>query len=180
MLTAERNRWHTAHAKTQARIQRHIAWLEEEKAALEAEMLDLVATHKPWQEQRARTNSVPGVGDITSLTLLAQLPELGKVNRQRIAALVGLAPYNHDSAKRRGKRHIYGGRSDVRAVLYMATLSAIRCKNPLIYKFHQRLVEKGKPGKVALTACMRKLLTILNAMERDKQTWQCPNPTNSS
>jgi transposase len=180
MLTAERNRYHTAHTEVRERIQEHITWLKEEKEALEAEMLTLVAAHAPWQEQRERTNSVPGVGDITSLTLMAQLPELGKVNRQEIAALAGLAPYNHDSAGRRGQRRIYGGRSDIRSVLYMATLSAIHCKNPVIHKFYEHLIAQGKPAKVALTACMRKLLTILNAMVRDKQAWRGSPSTSPS
>ena len=111
------------------------------------------------------------MGPVTSFTLLAELPELGQVNRQQIAALVGLAPFNHDSGPRRGRRRIFGGRASVRRVLYMAALVATRT-NPVIRDFYQRLLERGKEKKVALTACMRKLLVILNAMVRDGKPWQ--------
>lgn len=174
MITAEKNRRRTAPPQMQERITRHIAFLEDERDALMAEMLAMVRDRDAWQEQLDRTNSIPGVGDTTSLTLLAQLPELGHVNRQRIAALVGVAPYNHDSGHHQGRRSIYGGRSGVRAALYMAVLSCIRHRNHVIYEFYERLVGKGKPSKVAITACMRKLLIILNAMERDQQWWHPP------
>ena len=108
-------------------------------------------------------------------TLVAELPELGRLNRQKIAALVGLAPFNHDSGKRRGQRRIFGGRASVRSVLYMAALSAIKC-NPVIRSFYQRLVAKGKAKKVAITACMRKLLVILNTMVKTGQAWNPPTP----
>jgi transposase len=115
--------------------------------------------------------SVPGVGKVTASTLTSQLPELGKCNRKEIAALVGTAPFNHDSGYKRGKRVVKGGRADVRNVLYMATLTATR-HNPVIKVFYDRLVKSGKEKKVALVACMRKLLTILNAMIRNHTTWQ--------
>ena len=115
--------------------------------------------------------SVPGVGRVSSATALAMLPELGRLNRQEIAALVGLAPVNKDSGKKRGRRRIYGGRADVRSVLYMAALSAKKF-NPVIRKFYERLIKNGKEKKVALTACMRKLLVILNAILRSNQPWR--------
>ena len=115
--------------------------------------------------------SVPGVGNVSSFTLLADLPELGTLTRRQIAALVGVAPFNRDSGTLRGKRTVWGGRAQVRAVLYMATLSAMRC-NPVIRAFYHRLREIGKPPKVALTACMRKLLVILNAIIRTQTPWK--------
>ena len=123
-----------------------------------------------WREKDDLLRSVPGVGEQLSLSLLAYLPELGTLNRKQIAALVGVAPFNRDSGPRRGKRSVWGGRSRVRATLYMAALSASRY-NPVLRVFYQRLLAAGKPKKVALTACMRKLLTILNAMIRSGQHW---------
>ena len=114
--------------------------------------------------------SVPGVGPVLTATLLSELPELGRLNRRQIAALVGLAPFNRDSGLRRGQRHIAGGRAEVRSVLYMATISALKC-NPVIRAFKQQLCAQGKPTKVAIVACMRKFLTILNAMLRDQRPW---------
>ncbi len=115
--------------------------------------------------------STPGVGPVTSLSLIAELPELGTLNRRQIAALVGVAPFNRDSGVLKGKRTIWGGRAGVRAGLYMATLTAVRC-NPAIKTFYERLVKAGKPHKVALTACMRKLITILNTMVKNKVPWE--------
>jgi len=133
------------------------------------------ASDKPWQPRRSIVEddllaSVPGVGPLTRATLLAKLPELGQLDRRRIAALVGVAPINRDSGAFRGQRFVQGGRADLRAVLYMATVAAVRC-NPVIRAFHERLIAAGKPAKVALTACMRKLLTILNAIARSRQPW---------
>jgi transposase len=125
------------------------------------------------KEQREVLESAPGVGKITAFTLLGYLPELGQLNRKQIAALVGVAPFNKDSGSRRGKRVIYGGRARVRTVLYMAALSAIRF-NPTIKRFYQRLIDAGKPRKLAIVAAMRKLLTILNAMLRSMQPWMQP------
>ena len=123
-----------------------------------------------WQHKSGIISSVPGVGPVTSASLLAELPELGELNRQEISALVGLAPFNHDSGRFQGKRSIWGGRAAVRSALYMAALSASRC-NPIIRAFAQRLRKAGKPFKVVLTACMRKLLVILNTMVRKNSHW---------
>lgn len=171
MRTAERNRLRTAPESIKSRLKKSIMWLDEEIKDIETEIQALLADNEEWQEQVKRFTSVPGVGFITAITLLAQMPELGQLNRQKIAALAGLAPYNRDSGGKRGVRRIFGGRAAVRRVLYMSALSGIK-SNPVIKEFYDRLVEKGKPKKVALTACMRKLLTILNALERKQETWQ--------
>jgi transposase len=180
MLTAERNRYGTALDKLKEEIGKHIAWLKEAIARVEAELDQRLAEHPDWQALEAQLRSVNGVGSVTARTLIFELPELGKLNRKQIAALVGLAPFNRDSGPRRGKRHISGGRAAVRSTLYMAVISAIRC-NPVIKPFYQRLLKKGKPKKVALTAAMRKLLTILNAMVRNGTAWNpqlaLPSPT---
>lgn len=175
MLTVEKNRRHTTHGPLAERLEDHIAWLHEEIAALEWDIRQLIKKCKLWQEKEALLLSVPGVGPITSFTLLAELPELGTLNRQKIAALVGLAPFNKDSGHKRGKRRIFGGRAGVRNVLFMAALSASKT-NPVIRDFYQRLLANGKEKKVALVACMRKLLVILNAMVRDGNLWQQQNP----
>ena len=171
MLTAEQNRLSSAPARLRERIGQHIAWLEQELSALNTDIHDFIGQHPHWQDNADRLDSVPGVGPVTAATLLADLPELGHLNRKRIAALVGVAPFNHDSGRRRGKRRIRGGRTAVRNVLYMATLSATRF-NPVIRAFYERLLRAGKEKKVALTACMHKLLTILNAMIRHQQAWR--------
>ena len=170
MVTAEKNRLQTAAPAMQAHIARHIAWLQADIELLEQQINQAIAANPRWSETAKRVESVPGVGSITASTLVADLPELGQLNRQKIAALVGVAPFNHDSGKRRGQRRIFGGRASVRSVLYMATLSAIR-HNPVIKSFYERLIAKGKIKKVALTACMRKLLVILNAMVKTGQDW---------
>ena len=131
-----------------------------------------------WREQDQLLQSVPGVGPVLSLTLLAQLPELGTLNRRQIAALVGVAPLNRDSGTLRGKRTVWGGRATVRAALYMGALVASRW-NPVLRVFYQRLCAAGKPKKVALTACMHKLLTILNAMLKHRTLWQTNHALNS-
>ena len=123
-----------------------------------------------WRANDELLQSVPGVGAVTSSRMLAQLPELGHLSHKKIAALVGVAPFNDDSGKHKGKRRIWGGRAEVRCVLYMATLVATRF-NPVIKTFYDRLLQAGKPKKVALTACMRKLLIILNAIIRDQKSW---------
>lgn len=176
MLTAEKNRLQIASKAIQADIIRHIDWLQAEIEALEQQISQAIKANPAWRETAKRVESVPGVGFITAATLVADLPELGHLNRQKIAALVGVAPFNHDSGKQRGKRRIFGGRTSVRSVLYMATLSAIR-HNPVIKEFYQRLLEKGKLKKVALTACMRKLLVILNTMVKSGQDWNPPTPS---
>jgi len=170
MKTAEKCRLSTAPARIKKHIQKHLEWLEEEVAVLDEEIQQMIQSDPEWEEKSSRLETVPGVGFITTATLLADLPELGTVNRQKIAALAGLAPYNRDSGRKIGRRRIFGGRSSVRRVLYMAALSGT-INNPVIKSFYQRLIDQGKPKKVALTACMRKLLTILNAMARDHSSW---------
>ena len=152
------------------RIQSHIAWLEQELNDLDAELRQTIRRSPVWREQDDLLRSVPGVAEQVSLTLLADLPELGKLDRKQIAALVGVAPYNRDSGPHRGKRTVWGGRSRVRAAFYMGALVASRW-NPVIRDFYQRLLLTGKPKKLALTACMRKLLTILNSMMRTGERW---------
>jgi transposase len=173
MVTAEKNRLQTTPEAIQADIVRHIDWMQAEIERLEQQINQAIADDPTWRETARRIETVPGVGAITASTLVADLPELGQLNRQKIAALVGVAPFNHDSGKHRGKRRIFGGRTSVRSVLYMATLSAIR-HNPVIKTFYQRLLAKGKVKKVALTACMRKLLVILNTMVKSGQDWNPP------
>ncbi|MEW5958597.1 MAG: IS110 family transposase [Chloroflexota bacterium] len=175
MLTAEKNRLSTASPTMRDNIGSHITWLQTEIETLESQISQAITANPTWAETANRVDSVPGIGFITAATLVADLPELGQLNRQKIAALVGVAPFNQDSGKHRGKRRIFGGRTSVRSVLYMATLSAIR-HNPVIKAFYQRLLDKGKLKKVALTACMRKLLVILNTMVKTGQDW---NPATS-
>ena len=146
-------------------------------AELDQDLDDTIRSSPIWKDQDRLLRSVPGVGPVLSLTLLSGLPELGALNRGEIAALVGVAPFNQDSGSFRGKRRVWGGRSSIRAALYMAALVATRC-NPAIKDFYLRLCNAGKPKKVALTACMRKLLTILNAMVRDNRPWT-PTEANS-
>ena len=171
MLKAEKNRLRTVQASLQGSLQRIITCLQAEKKAVEEQIREYVAGRQEWQEQRQILESAPGVGQVTSATLLADLPELGKLDGKKIAALVGVAPMNHDSGKKRGYRKTKGGRADVRSVLYMATLVACRY-NPLIKVQYERLLKRGKEKKVAITACMRKFLVILNAMARDQQPFR--------
>lgn len=171
MLTVEKNRLHTVRPALRSDIEEHIAWLREKLSKLDEEIDHFVQATPIWVEKDAILRSVPGVGRVTSSTLLAMLPELGKLNRQQIAALVGVAPVNKDSGRKQGKRRVYGGRADVRSVLYMAALAAKKY-NPVIKKFYERLIKQGKEKKVALTACMRKLIVVLNAMLRSNQPWR--------
>jgi transposase len=152
-------------------VEQHIAWLDKRIIKLEGDLGDRLKKSPVWCHKAALLDSVPGVGDVTTFSLLADLPELGTLNRQRIAALVGVAPFPDDSGKRIGTRYIRGGRTDVRCVLYMATLSAIQ-HNPPIKAMYERLTAAGKPFKLAMTACMRKLLTILNALIKKDQAWR--------
>jgi transposase len=170
MIVAEKNRVRLAHKRVIAGLMEHIAWLEKCLDELDKELHDLIKDSPIWREKDDLLQSVPGVGSVLSITFLAELPELGLLNRKKIAALVGVAPFNCDSGKMHGKRAIWGGRASIRAVLYMATLSSIRF-NPIIHAFYDRLLQAGKEPKVALTACMRKLLTILNAMVHNNQHW---------
>ena len=176
MLTAEKNRLRMATKKVRRNIETHIRWLEGELLDLDDGLGEVIRSSPVWRERDNLLRSVPGVGPVLSSVLLADLPELGKLSRKEVAALVGVAPLNRDSGKFRGRRQVWGGRSQVRATLYMAALVASRY-NPAIKRFYQRLLSGGKPKKVALTACMRKLLTILNAMTRAQTSWQIvPSP----
>ena len=170
MLTAERNRLRTASQRVQPQIKGHILWLKQEIKDLDKDLGDFIRSSPLWRTQGNLLRSAPGVGPVVSSVLLAELPELGTLNRYQISALVGVAPLNRDSGSLRGKRKVWGGRAAVRATLYMATLVATR-HNPVIKAFYQRLLQAVKPKKVALTACMRKLLTILNVMMRDQRKW---------
>jgi transposase len=171
MRTMEHNRRLSAPPPLHSRIDSHLAWLDAEIAALDQEISDFIRQTPGWAEKDTVMQSAPGVGQVTAHTLLAELPELGRLDRKQIAALVGVAPFNHDSGRLRGQRRIQGGRSAVRSVLYMAALTATRF-NPTIKTFYDRLLAAGKDKKLALVACMRKLLVILNAMLRDNTVWQ--------
>ena len=170
MLTAEKNRLCPAPKALSKSIQQHIDWLNQSLAAVDRDLEDTLRQSPLWREKDDLLRSVPGVGPVLSITLLAELPELGSLNHKEIAALVGVAPLNRDSGTLRGRRTIWGGRAPVRAVLYMGALVATR-HNPVIRAFYQRLLARGKAKKVALVACMRKLLTILNAMLKHQTPW---------
>ena len=170
MLTAERNRLAIAPRRVRPQIQAHIEWLHQQLRQFDDDLRTLIRTSPLWRATDDLLRSTPGVGPVLATTLVAALPELGTLTRQQIAALVGVAPLNRDSGTLRGRRTIWGGRAHVRAVLYMGTLVATR-HNPVIAAFYQRLRAAGKIPKVALTACMRKLLTILNAMLKHRTRW---------
>ena len=174
MRAAEAHRLNRALEPVHPRIRRHIEHLEEELEDLDREIEGLIEGSRQWKGKLDILRGVPGLGPVSCITLVSALPELGSLNRRQIAALVGVAPINRDSGNLRGKRSIGGGRSHVRKVLYMAAMSA-KVHNPHIRAFYQRLVGAGKPGKVALIACMRKLLTMINAMLRDGTLWNHPN-----
>lgn len=174
MLTAEKNRLGTASKAVKQGIEAHIKWLEQELSNIDDELRQSIQRSPVWREKDNLLRSVPGIGPVLSTTLLAELPEMGTLNRRQIAALVGVAPLNRDSGTMRGKRTVWGGRAPVRAALYMATLVATRC-NPVIRRFYQHLCIAGKAKKVAITACMRKLLVILNAMLKHRAPWSCVN-----
>jgi len=148
----------------------HIAWLDKRIADLDVDLTRRLRASDAWRAKDDLLQGIPGVGAVTSLTMLAKCPELGSLNRREIAALVGVAPLANDSGKHRGKRFIWGGRADVRAVLYMATVTAIRC-NSVLKAFAERLKQAGKPAKVVIVACMRKLLTSMNAMVKNNAQW---------
>lgn len=171
MLTVEKNRRPTLRPTMRPDLDAHLAFLTERLQKLDAEIDQFIQDTPWWKDKDALLQSVPGVGRVTACTLVAQLPELGTLDRQAIAALVGVAPVNKDSGRKSGKRRIYGGRAPVRSTLYMAALSASK-HNPIIKRFYERLLARGKEKKVALTACMRKLLVILNAMVRSHQAWR--------
>lgn len=170
--TAEANRRSLGAAKeVQRSIQRVIDTINKDLKRIDREIIKLVESNDDWNDRYQLLKSVPGVGEVTAATLIAELPELGKLNRQEIAALVGVAPMNHDSGQFRGQRHIRGGRAALRATLYMATLVATK-HNPTLKAFYLRLKDHGKTAKVALTACMRKLLVILNTMVKNNTPWE--------
>jgi transposase len=169
-LTAERRRLQTAPQRIRADIQAHITWLTRRLARTDADVAAAMHASPLWRAPDEILQSMPGVGPILSRTLVAEVPELGGLNRQEIAALIGVAPLNRDSGTVRGKRAVWGGRAPVRAVLYMSTLAAVR-PNPVLKAFYERLRAVGKAPKVALTACMRKLLTILNARLKHRTPW---------
>lgn len=171
MMTAEQSRLSCSPARIRDSIECHIDWLRQQIASLDDDFESMLQNSPLWREHDAILQSVPGVGPIVSHTLMVHVPELGHLNRKQIAALVGVAPFNRDSGAYRGRRSIWGGRAAVRAVLYMGALVATR-HNPAIREFYQRLLAAGKTKKVALTACMRKLLTILNAMMKHQSRWQ--------
>lgn len=175
MLVAERNRLRQAPTPVRKDIKLHITWLEKRLKDVDGNLNAIIKASPVWQEQDRLLQSVPSVGPVFSVTLLSCLPELGRLNHKQIAALVGVAPLNRDSGQYRGRRAIWGGRANVRAVLYMCALTGIR-HNPVIKAFYQRLCAAGKPKKVALTACMRKLLSILNAIMKNQTPWQAPTP----
>lgn len=179
MLSMEQTRLHQATGQVVRKdIQAHIGWLQKRLHASEDRLHQLVEESPAWQAKRDLLCEVKGVGEVTVITVLALLPELGTLGRKPAAALVGLAPFNRDSGTLRGRRTVWGGRAAVRHVLYMATLSAVR-HNPTLKVFYQRLRGRGKPPKVALVACMRKLLIILNAMLRDHTHWHDATPQNA-
>lgn len=171
MRTAEQNRWQEARVKLRKTINQHIQWLNKRIDDIDSELGQTLKANEVWNERVKLLSSACGVGDVTAHSMVALLPELGSLSRRQVSALVGVAPLNCDSGKQRGQRHIRGGRAPVRTALYMATLSAIK-HNPTLRECYQRLVAAGKRKKVAIVACMRKLLTILNAMLRDGKPWQ--------
>ncbi len=174
MIVAEKNRLLMAPEAVAKRIRAHLKWLEKELERADGDLDEAVEASTAWKENETLLRSVPGVGPVLARTLLAELPELGGLAPRRLSALVGVAPFNRDSGKIRGKREAWGGRASVRATLYMGTLVATRF-NPVLKEFYGRLLAAGKPKKVALVACMRKLLSILNAMMRDRSVWRCPH-----
>ena len=169
-LGAERLRLASAHPNVRPRVVRHIEWLEEELAAVEQQIAEHLAESSALAEKAALLDSVPGIGAVTAAMLVAQVPELGRIEPKALAALIGVAPLNRDSGKLRGKRGTWGGRAAVRTALYMPTRTACR-HNPVIRAFYRRLIDAGKPPLVAVIACMRKLLTICNAIVASQQPW---------
>ncbi len=179
MLVAEKNRLgQSASKKVRSRLEAHIRWLEKELARIDRDLQEVIDESPTLKENEALLRSVPGVGPVLCSTLLAELPELGTLSPRELSALVGVAPLNRDSGIFRGRRSVWGGRARVREALYMGALIASR-HNPHIKEFYERLVAAGKPKKVALVACMRKLLTILNAVMRERTPWRCPHALNS-
>lgn len=171
MITAESNRYAQAPGKIAKQIAKHLSWLNKRLEEADDDLNDAIRRSPLWQAKAHLMMSIPGVGRVTATTLLAALPELGQLSRREISALVGVCPFNRDSGGHRGRRVIWGGRASVRTVLYMAALAASR-HNPMIKAFYQKLLAAGKMKKVALVACMRKLLVILNAMVKSNTPWR--------
>jgi transposase len=171
MVVAEKNRLGSSYGAIRKHIEKHIQYLEKNQTKIEEELKSEIKKSPVWEERIQLMQTMKGVGEITARTLLAELPELGRTNHKRITALVGLAPYNRDSGLFKGKRMIFGGRKSVRSALYMAAMVATRC-NPEIKVFYERLRKAGKAPKVAITACMRKMLIILNAMMAHATPWK--------
>lgn len=171
MLTAEKNRLSSARTAVRKNLCAHITWLEQGLDQANTDLAEAIRQSPVWREKEELLRSVPGIGPVLTTTLLANLPELGTLTHKQIAALVGVAPLNRDSGMLRGKRMVWGGRAQVRAALYMAAIVAARF-NPIIHAFYQRLCGAGKAKKVALVACMRKLLTIVNAMLKHRTSWR--------
>jgi transposase len=172
MLVAERNRRHAAEPALHGRIDAHLCWLGEALAEIERDLDRAVRESTVWRAKEELLRSVPGVGPVSARTLLAELPELGSLTRRQAAALAGVAPFSRDSGAMRGRRTVWGGRATLRACLYMAAVAAARGSNPAIAGFYKRLRLAGKPTKLALTACMRKLVVTLNAVLRTNTAWQ--------
>ena len=173
MMVAEKNRAHVAAPSVVKSVAKHVQWLEKELAGLDDSLVTAIRESAVWRAKDDLLRAVPGVGRVLATTLLADLPELGRLSRREIAALVGVAPLNRDSGSFRGQRSVWGGRSTVRTALYMSALAAAR-SNPPVKALYERLVQKGKPKKMALVACMRKLLVTCNAVVRDGAAWE-PN-----
>ena len=171
MITAEKNRRRGKTNSVKASIDEHIEWLEEQLKEIESQIKSAIAVNPDWKQKMDLLTTVPGIGEVVAVTLISSLPELGTIAHKSISYLVGVAPLNKDSGKFRGKRKIWGGRTKVRCMLYMAALVAVRF-NPVIKAFYKRLVHKGKLKKIALTACMHKLLIILNAMMKNNSSWK--------
>ena len=175
MLVAEKNRLgRTGRKRIRKELKEHIVWLERRLKGIDKDIESAIKDSPVWRVKDGLLRSVPGVGKVLSVSLMAKMPELGHLGRRQVAALMGVAPLNRDSGLYKGRRFVWGGRADVRAALYMATLSAVRF-NPVISAFYVQLKEKGKKPKVALTACMRKLIVMLNAMMKNNEPWRHEN-----
>jgi transposase len=175
MIRSEQNRLSSAPKWTQKEIHTHLKWLKKALEKMDREISDLIKGSPIWREKEAILRSFKGIGPVTSATLLAALPELGTIASKPLSALIGVAPLNRDSGRFRGKRAVWGGRNNVRSILYMATMTAIRF-NPVINTFYTRLREAGKPHKLASTACMRKIIITLNSMIKNRTYWRSPGP----
>lgn len=173
MLRDERNRLQIASTEMKRDITEHIKWLTDKQKEIETLLSEKIKENSEWNELSVLISSIPGVGPVMTFTIITELTEIGKLNQKEISALVGVAPLNKDSGKHRGNRFIWGGRAQVREILYMCTISAISY-NPVIKEFYDRLRKAGKQPKVAIVACMHKLLIIMNSIVKKRQLWSCP------